>query len=103
MSFESLTRKSIWARPVVLKLKQPLVARIATFAEWPLILIDRYTEEAVIVRSYFEPYIRRSMRYLIRDRPTGWHPNFSVIFHDFWANVRVRVVGTGGSGAPAQW
>jgi hypothetical protein len=30
-----------------------------------LILIDLYTEEGVIGRSYLEPYIRRSMRYLI--------------------------------------
>jgi mandelate racemase len=65
MSFESLTLKSIRARPVVLKLKRPVVARIATFAEWPLILIDLYTEEGVIGHSYLEPYIRRSMRYLI--------------------------------------
>jgi mandelate racemase len=65
MSFESLTLKSIQARPVVLKLKRPVVARIATFAEWPLILIDLHTEEGVIGHSYLEPYIRRSMRYLI--------------------------------------
>src|SRR5271155_5553617 len=65
MSFETLTLKSIRARPVVLKLKRPVVARIATLAEWPLILIDLYTEEGVIGRSYLEPYIRKSMRYLI--------------------------------------
>jgi hypothetical protein len=28
------------------------VARIATLADWPLILIDLYTEEGVIGRSY---------------------------------------------------
>jgi mandelate racemase len=65
MSFETLTLKSIRARPVVLKLHRPVVARIATLADWPLILIDLYTEEGVIGRSYLEPYIRRSMRYLI--------------------------------------
>jgi mandelate racemase len=65
MSFETLTLKSIQARPVVLKLNRPVVARIATLTEWPLILIDLYTEEGVIGGSYLEPYIRRSMRYLI--------------------------------------
>jgi mandelate racemase len=65
MSLETLTLKSIRARPVVLKLARPVVARIATLADWPLILIDLYTEEGVIGRSYLEPYIRRSMRYLI--------------------------------------
>ena len=65
MSFQTLTLKSIRARPVVLKLARPVVARIATFADWPLILIDLYTEEGVIGRSYLEPYISRSMRYLV--------------------------------------
>jgi mandelate racemase len=65
MSFQTLTLKSIRARPVVLKLARPVVARIATLTDWPLILIDLYTEEGVIGRSYLEPYIPRSMRYLI--------------------------------------
>jgi mandelate racemase len=57
--------KSIRARPVVLKLNRPVIARIATLADWPLILINLYTEEGAIGRSYLEPYIRRSIRYLI--------------------------------------
>jgi mandelate racemase len=65
MSFRTLTLKSIRARPVVLKLARPVVARIATLADWPLILIDLYTEEGVTGRAYLEPYITRSMRYLI--------------------------------------
>jgi mandelate racemase len=65
MRFESLTFKSIKARPVVLKLKRPIVARIATITDWPLILIDLYTNEGVVGRSYLEPYIVKSMRYLI--------------------------------------
>jgi mandelate racemase len=65
MNFQLLTLKSIRARPVVLKLKRPVVARIATLTDWPLILIDLHTEEGVIGRSYLEPYIRKSMRYLI--------------------------------------
>jgi mandelate racemase len=65
MSFETLTLKSVRARPVVLKLKRPVIARIAMLADWPLILIDLYTEEGVIGRSYLEPYIPKSTRYLI--------------------------------------
>ncbi|MEA2983841.1 MAG: mandelate racemase [Alphaproteobacteria bacterium] len=65
MRFESLTFKSIKARPVVLKLERPVVARIATITDWPLILIDIYTNEGVVGRSYLEPYIVKSMRYLI--------------------------------------
>ena len=65
MSFQTLTLRSIRARPVVLQLRRPVVARIATLTEWPLILIDLHTEEGVIGRSYLEPYILKSMRYLI--------------------------------------
>ncbi|MCC7273308.1 MAG: mandelate racemase [Alphaproteobacteria bacterium] len=65
MRLESLTFKSIVARPVVLKLKRPVVARIATITDWPLILIDLHTEEGVVGRSYLEPYVVRSMRYLV--------------------------------------
>jgi len=49
----------------VLKLKRPVVARIATITDWPLILIDLYTKEGVVGRSYLEPYMVKSMRYLI--------------------------------------
>ena len=60
-----LTFKELTARAVVLKLKRPVVARIATITEWPLILIDLFTEEGIVGRSYLEPYIVKSMRYLI--------------------------------------
>ena len=65
MQLAPLTFKSISARAVVLKLKRPIVARIATIPEWPLILIDLFTEEGVIGRSYLEPYTIKTMRYLI--------------------------------------
>ena len=65
MRFASLTFKGIRARPVVLKLERPVVARIATITDWPLILIDLYTEEGIVGRSYLEPYVVKSMRYLI--------------------------------------
>jgi mandelate racemase len=61
----SLTLKGIRARPVVLKLKRPVIARIATITDWPLILIDLYTEQGVVGRGYIEPYIVKSMRYLV--------------------------------------
>jgi mandelate racemase len=65
MREETLTFKSIRARPVVLKLKRPIVIRIATITEWPLILIDLYTDEGVVGRSYLEPYTPKAMKYLI--------------------------------------
>jgi len=65
MQFEPLTFKDVRVRPIVLKLKRPVVARIATITDWPLILIDLYTEEGVVGRSYLEPYVINSMRYLV--------------------------------------
>jgi mandelate racemase len=65
MQLAKLTLKSLRARPVVLKLKRPVVARIATISDWPLILIDLFTEEGIVGRSYLEPYTPRTMRYLI--------------------------------------
>jgi mandelate racemase len=65
MQLASLTFKELRARPLVLKLRRPVVARIATITDWPLILIDLYTEEGVVGRSYLEPYLIKSMRYLV--------------------------------------
>ena len=65
MQAQSLTLESIRARPVVLKLKRPVVARIATITEWPIILIDLTTREGIVGRSYLEPYIIKAMRYLM--------------------------------------
>jgi mandelate racemase len=60
-----LTLKGINARPVVLKLERPIVARIATITDWPMILIDLHTNEGVVGRSYLEPYTIKAMRYLV--------------------------------------
>ena len=65
MRYASLTFKSLRARAVLLKLERPIVARIATISDWPLILIDLYTEEGIVGRSYLEPYTAKTMKYLI--------------------------------------
>ncbi len=65
MPFETLTVKNIRARPVVLKLERPVIARIATITDWPLILIDLETEEGVVGHSYLEPYVTKTMAYLV--------------------------------------
>ena len=65
MQLLPLTFRKLEARGVVLKLKRPIVARIATMDDWPMILIDLYTEEGVVGRSYLEPYVVKALRYLI--------------------------------------
>ena len=65
MAFETLTFERLVARPVVLTLARPVIARIATIREWPLILIDLHTAEGVTGRAYLEPYVVKAMRYLL--------------------------------------
>jgi mandelate racemase len=65
MPTPSLTIRGLRARPVILKLKRPVVARIATLTDWPMILIDLETEEGVTGRAYLEPYAVKSLRYLV--------------------------------------
>ena len=65
MALPKLTLKSLNARPLMLPLKRPVVARIATIESWPVILIDLETEEGISGRAYLEPYIPKSMKYLV--------------------------------------
>jgi len=65
MTRASLTLRSVRARPVVVPLKRPVVSKVGLFADWPLILIDLYTNEGIVGHSYLEPYLKQSMRYII--------------------------------------
>jgi mandelate racemase len=60
-----LTFEGVRVRPVVLKLQRPIVARIATITDWPVILLDLQTREGIVGRSYLEPYTVRTMKYLV--------------------------------------
>jgi mandelate racemase len=60
-----LTLESVRARPVVVPLKRPVVSKVGLFHEWPLILIDLYTNEGVVGHSYLEPYLKQSARYIV--------------------------------------
>ncbi len=59
-----LTLDQVAVRPVTVPLQRPIVSKVGTFAEWPLILIDLYTREGVVGRSYLEPYLAGACRYL---------------------------------------
>jgi len=64
-SLPTLTLREIRARAVILPLRRPIVARIATIREWPAVLIDLVTEEGVVGRSYLEPYAPHTMKVLV--------------------------------------
>jgi mandelate racemase len=65
MPSEPLTIKCIRARPLLLKLERPIVAKIATISDWPVILVDLFTNQGIIGRSYIEPYAPQAMKYII--------------------------------------
>ena len=65
MSQVQLTLKSVRARPVVVPLKRPVVSKVGLFHDWPLILIDLYTNEGIVGHSYLEPYLKQSSRYIV--------------------------------------
>src|SRR5262249_49075604 len=52
-------------RPVLVPLKRAITSRVGAYREWPLILIDLYTHEGIVGRSYLEPYLKNSFRYII--------------------------------------
>jgi mandelate racemase len=65
MTGNPLTLKRVRARPVLLPLKRPVVSKVGLFKDWPMILIDVYTNEGVVGHSYLEPYLKQSMRYIV--------------------------------------
>jgi len=65
MRYEKLRLKKVEVRPVILPLTRPIVSKVGLFDQWPLILIDLYTEEGIVGHSYLEPYIKQSVRYLV--------------------------------------
>lgn len=60
-----LTLKSVRARAVVVPLKRPVVSKVGLFRDWPMILIDLYTNEGIVGHSYLEPYLKNSVRYIV--------------------------------------
>jgi len=65
MARVELTVERVRARPVVVPLKRPIVSKVGLFRDWPIILIDLYTHQGVVGRSYLEPYLKQSLRYLV--------------------------------------
>src|SRR5262249_45642174 len=59
---EKLTLKSIAVRAVSVPLRRPVVSKVGLFKDWPLILIDLYTYEGVVGRSYLEPYLKNAAK-----------------------------------------
>src|SRR5689334_2659623 len=60
-----LTLRSIDVRAVAVPLRRPVVSKVGLYKDWPLILIDLYTHEGIVGRSYLEPYLSSAARYIV--------------------------------------
>jgi mandelate racemase len=65
VTFETLTLASVEVRSVLVPLRRPVISKVGRFDQWPMILIDLHTAEGVVGRSYLEPYLKQSLRYII--------------------------------------
>lgn len=65
MTASKLTVKDVRVRAVAIPLERPIVSKVGVYERWPLILIDLLSEEGVVGRSYLEPYLERSVRYIV--------------------------------------
>jgi mandelate racemase len=65
VALETLTLRAVTVRPVLLPLRRPVISKVGLFDQWPVILIDLMTDQGVVGRSYLEPYLRQSARYLV--------------------------------------
>ncbi len=51
-----LTLERVVSRVINVPMRRPIVAKVGNYPDWPFILIDVYTQEGVVGRSYLEPY-----------------------------------------------
>jgi mandelate racemase len=68
---ERLTFKSVEVRAVAVPLKRSITAKVGSFTEWPLVLIDLYTQEGIVGRSYLGPYLKNA-RATLSPRYATW-------------------------------
>ena len=64
MNLEPLTFQRLRVRSVVVTLPRPIINRLRAIERWPLVLIDLYTAEGIVGRSYLQPYVAKAMPYV---------------------------------------
>jgi len=90
MPIPPLTFRSITARSVVLKLKRPVIARIATITEWPLILIDLATD-AVMRSATAKEYAAATRIYGLVDGALLWAWDIAALGQDLRTHASGRL------------
>ena len=103
MAKTQLTVKGVRARAVVVPLKRPVVSKVGLFQDWPLILIDLYTNEGVVGHSYLEPYLKKSARYIVpvlEDLAEAAKDQPLAPFDGYPAGRSARCISSGGKAYP---
>ena len=61
---QKLTLESVQVRAVLVPMRRPIVSKVGEYRDWPFILIDVKTKEGIVGRSYLEPYLKKSAKYI---------------------------------------
>src|ERR1044072_296080 len=61
----SLTLDRVEIRVVNVPIRRPIVSAVGTYDHWPFILVDLFTQQGVVGRSYLEPYLLASAKYIV--------------------------------------
>jgi mandelate racemase len=56
-----LTLESVDLRAAIVPLNRPVISKVGSYDEWPLVLIDLRTTEGIVGRSYLEPYLASAL------------------------------------------
>ena len=52
-------------RVAAVPLRRPIVSNVGVYKEWPFILVDLMTRQGVVGRSYLEPYVLNSAKFIV--------------------------------------
>src|SRR5215467_1272244 len=62
---EALVIDRVEVRVATVPLRRPIVSNVGLYKEWPFILVDLMTRQGVVGRSYLEPYVLSSAKFIV--------------------------------------
>jgi mandelate racemase len=62
---DALVVDRVEVRVATVPLRRPIVSNVGVYKEWPFILVDLMTRQGVVGRSYLEPYVLSSAKFIV--------------------------------------
>jgi mandelate racemase len=62
---DALVVDRVEVRVATVPLRRPIVSNVGVYKEWPFILVDLMTRQGVVGRSYLEPYVLNSAKFIV--------------------------------------